>query len=124
MALFGNKPKSAQQKAQWAKTRILLRAVCLVYLIFYVIVPLIRTPQDGEEAIDPVLRIIIIAVFVIVTGVFSVLTILEYLRNRKEGRYEAGAYEDDEGLGETEASAEERNQEDRDQEDRDQDDSG
>jgi len=98
MALFGNKPKSAQQKAQWAKTRLLLRTVCLVYLVFYVIVPLIRTPAEGEEALDPVLRYIIIAVFIIVTGVFSALTGLEYYRNRKAGLYNADAYEDDEGV--------------------------
>jgi len=107
MALFKDKPKTAQQKAQRAKTSLMIRAVALFYLIFFVIVPLIDAEPEDTEGFNPVLRYAIIAFFIIVTAVIGIFTILEYIRNNKAGRYKAEAYKDDEGVEGATENAEE-----------------
>ena len=96
MALFGNKPKTAHQKAQRAKTRIMLRAIALLYVIFYIIIPMIDNRTEEFEAVHPAFRYGVLAFFIIVCVYLSVTTILEYIRNNKAGLYKAEAYTDDE----------------------------
>jgi len=93
MSFFGKKPKTAQQKAQMAKTRIMLRGVALIYIVFFIIVPMIQA-DSGD--MDPLLRYAIIAFFIIASGVLAVLTALEYIRGNKAGRYKEEGYTDDE----------------------------
>jgi flagellar biosynthesis/type III secretory pathway M-ring protein FliF/YscJ len=99
MALFGNKPKTAQQKSQWAKSRLILRGACLVFIVFYVIFPLMNPAPEDADAMNPTLRYIIVAVFIVIVAAFTVLTVLEYFRYKKAGLYEAEGYKDDEGAG-------------------------
>jgi len=99
MSLFGNRPRTAQQKAQWAKTRIMIRGAALVYIVFYVVLPMIRADVEEADAINPTLRIAIIVFFIVVCIALSIGTILEYIRNNKAGLYKAEAYTDDEGAG-------------------------
>ena len=107
MAFFKEKPKTAQQKAQRAKTSLMIRGVAIFYLIFFVIVPLIDSDPEDAASFSPVLRYAIIAFFIIVTAVIGVFTVLEYIRNNKAGRYKAEAYKDDEGIEGMAESAEE-----------------
>ena len=93
MSFFGKKPKTAQQKAQMAKTRIMLRGAALFYVVFFIIVPMIRA-DSGD--MDPVLRYAIIAFFIIACGVLIVLTVMEYMRGQKAGHYNEEGYTDDE----------------------------
>ena len=112
MAFFKDKPRTAHQKAQRAKTSLMIRAVALFYLVFFVIVPLIDNEPEDAASFSPVLRFAIIAFFIIVTAVIAIFTVLEYIRNNKAGRYKAEAYEDDEGVEGVEESAEEDSAED------------
>jgi len=98
MSFFGKKPKSAQQKAQMAKTRIMLRGVALVFLIFYVILPMIDADVEDVESMHPMLRYGILAFFIIACIWLVIATVLEYVRNKKAGLYTADGYEDDEGI--------------------------
>jgi len=107
MAFFKDKPRTAHQKAQRAKTSLMIRAVALFYLIFFVIVPLVDTEPEEAASLNPVVRYAIIAFFIIVTVAIGVFTVLEYIRNNKAGRYKAEAYKDDEGVEVAEESAEE-----------------
>ena len=100
MALFGKKPRSAQQKAQWAKTRIMIRAAALAYIIFYVLIPLINASPEDVESMNPILRWSIVVAFGVVTAALIVQTTLEYIRNQKAGNYKAEAYTDDPELSE------------------------
>ena len=95
MALFKKRPQTAQQKAQKAQMRIVVRLACCAYIIFYVILPLIREPSD-EGGMNPTLKIIIIAAFIAITAVVIVVTVLEVVRNWKAGLYKASSYTDDE----------------------------
>ena len=115
MALFKDKPRTAQQKAQRAKTSLMIRAVALFYLVFFVIVPLFETDPEEAASFNPVLRYAIIAFFIIVTAIITVFTVLEYIRNNKAGRYKAEAYKDDEGVeGATEIAEEDSSDEETD----------
>ena len=98
MSFFGRKPKTAQQKAQMAKTRILLRGLALGFLIYYVIIPMFNPSIEDVEAMHPALRYGILAFFIIASAGLTITTILEYIRNKKAGLYEADAYTDDEGV--------------------------
>ena len=68
---------------------------CCVYLVFYVIIPLIRTSSDENDTMNPALKSAIIAVFIAVTATFFVVTIIEVVRNWKAGNFKATAYTDD-----------------------------
>ena len=123
MALFKDKPKTAQQKAQRAKTSLMIRGVALFYLVFFVIVPLIDSEPEDAASFNPVLRYAIIAFFIIVTAVIAIFTVLEYIRNNKAGRYKAEAYKDDEGVeGATESIEEDSAEDETDEDDEEYDD--
>ena len=98
MSFFGKRPKTAQQKAQMAKTRIMLRAVALGFLVFYVIIPMIDPDIEDVEGMHPMLRYGILAFFIIACLGLAILTIQEFVRSRKAGLYDAAAYKDDEGI--------------------------
>ena len=98
MSFFGKKPKTAQQKAQMAKTRIILRGAALVFLVFYVIVPMINPEIEDVEGMHPALRYGILVFFIAATAALAVVTVLDYFRDKKAGRFEADAYTDDEGI--------------------------
>jgi len=96
MAFFKKRPKTAQQKAQGAQMRILIRFLCCAYIIFYVIIPLMRDVPDGDSSMSPTFRLTVVAVFIAVTAAIIVFTIVEVIRNWKAGLYKATAYTDDE----------------------------
>jgi hypothetical protein len=98
MAVFQRKPKTAGQKAQWEKTRLIVRGAVLVFVFVYIIVPLLGTVPEDESSMSPTVRYIIVAVFTVAVAVLTVITILEYFRYKKSGLYDAAAYKDDEGL--------------------------
>jgi len=125
MALFGKKPRTAQQKAQWAKTRIMIRAAALIYIVVYILVPLINPSPEDVESINPVLRWAIVAAFAIATVAIGIQTTLEFIRNNKAGNYKAEAYTDDPELTEAydaEASDNKGSENDDDEHDDDDDD--
>jgi len=79
---------------------MMLRAVGVLFVVFYVIVPFISmTPEEIEE-ISPVFRYGTIAFFTVACIAISALTIFEHVKNKKTGKYEASAYTDDEVEGE------------------------
>ena len=94
MALFKKRPQTAQQKAQKAQMRIFVRLACCAYIIFYVIIPLIRESSDGG-GMNPTVKTIVIAAFIAITAVIIVVTVLEVIRNWKAGLYKASSYTDD-----------------------------
>ena len=101
MPLFKKRPRTAQQKAQRAQMRIFARLACCAYMVYYVIIPLIRdNPADdsGASGMSPTLRIAIITAFSVITAVLLVLSILEVVKGVKAGEYKATSYSDDEGL--------------------------
>ena len=65
--MFKKKPKSAQQKAQRAQMRILVRLACCGYMIFYVIIPMLRD-SDGDLGMNPTLRTVVIFGFIAITA--------------------------------------------------------
>ena len=117
MSFFGKKSRTAQQKAQWAKTSLLIRVVALGYIIFYVIIPLFQIPPEDAEAMNPVLRYSIAGAFIVATAYLTVQTIITHIRNQKGGLYNADAYKDDEEPGETSESSENSEPEDKEDED-------
>ena len=123
MSFFNKGPRTAAQKAQWAKTGFMLRAIALGYLIFFIVIPMINPEPEDVEGINPTLRYIIVAFFIVACTVLSVLSIRDYLRMKKNGLFTPGGYEDDEGIdtgvSDTEESAVEENDEDDDYEDDD-----
>jgi len=96
MPFFGNKSRTAEQKARAAKTRPMIRVLALFFLIFYVIVPLINAPEEYTDGMSPWVRYAIIAFFIIACIVIGVITALEYVRNKKEGKFDPSSYTDDE----------------------------
>jgi len=116
MSFFGKKSRTAQQKAQWAKTSLLIRVVALGYIIFYVIVPLFQQPAEDAEAMNPAVRYSIAGAFIIATAYLTVQTIITHIRNQKGGLYNADAYKDDEVPGDTSESSEPEDTEDDDYE--------
>lgn len=134
MPFFKQRPRTAQQKAQRTQMRIIVRLACCVYLVFYVIVPMLK-PQAEENTMNPVLRISIVAAFIAAVILIGVLTVREVIINWKAGLYKAAAYKDDpgvwgtagadeigEGEGEGEGDADDEDDEDDDDEDEDGDD--
>jgi len=97
MGFFGKKSRTAHQKAQWEKTRLMLRIVAVFFVVFYVIVPFFNMTPDEIEEVGPIFRYIVIVGFIIACVGISVLTLFEYMKNKKAGKYDASAYTDDEG---------------------------
>jgi len=98
MSFFGKKPRTAQQKAQMAKTNIMLRSVALGYLVFFIIWPLINADPEEMGSMNPAVRWGVIAFFVIACTWLGISTALEYVRNKKAGKYSAEGHTDDEGV--------------------------
>ena len=96
MSLFSSRPKTAHQKAQWAKTRIVLRVIALLYVVFYVIIPMLDPDIEDVEAIHPALRYGILAFFILACAALIVGTIIEYVKGNKSGKFKAESYTDDE----------------------------
>ena len=93
--MFKKKPKTAQQKAQRAQLRIFARLACCAYIVFYVVIPLIReTPE--ENGMNPTLMVFIVSAFIAIVAVIVVLTIIEIHRSHKSGLFKAEGYTDDE----------------------------
>ena len=95
MSLFKKKPKTAQQKAQMTQMRILTRVACCAYIVFYVIVPLLKPSLDGA-VMNPALRIGIAAAFIAAVVAILAVTAKEAMRTWKAGLFKADAYTDDE----------------------------
>lgn len=96
MSIFSNKPRTAAQKAQGEKTRLIFRAAILVLLVFYLVLPLIRAYFDGEDYLPTGWQIAIIIFFVIAIGALSAVTINDYIKGKKSGRFDPEFYKDDE----------------------------
>ena len=94
-SLFKKRPQTAQQKAQRAQTRVFVRLACCAYIIFYIILPLIRNPSE-EDGINHTWKIIVVTAFIAGTAAIIIVTIIEIARNWKAGLYKASAYKDDE----------------------------
>ena len=97
MSIFSAKPRTAQQKAQRAQTRIFIRIACCAYLVYFVIIPLLR-PAVEEDGMSPALRTGVAIAFIAATAFLLIITVRELVVNWKAGLYKAGAYEDDDGL--------------------------
>ena len=97
MSFFSNKPRTAQQKAQGAKMRMMIRLVAIGYLVFYIIVPMIRDAPD-DDSIPMFWRIVIIVFFIAAVSVIGVISAVEFITKQKTGGYKADAYEDDPGI--------------------------
>ena len=74
--------------------RVLARLACCAYLVFYVIIPMLR-PSDGEETMNPSLRVGIAIGFIVVVALITVFTIKEIVQSWKAGLFKADAYSDD-----------------------------
>ena len=94
MSIFRKKSATAQQKAQQAQMRIFIRLACCAYLIYFVIVPLIK-PASEEDAMSPAVRIVAVIAFIIATAAILIFAIRELIVNLKAGMFKASAYEDD-----------------------------
>ena len=94
MSFFGKRPKSAQQKAQRAQFRALAQVLCCIYLIFYVIIPMVESLPD-DDGVSPTLKMILIVVFSIATVLLMFLTVRDFIVNIKTGKYKAEAYTSD-----------------------------
>lgn len=78
--------------------RVFVRLACCVYIVVYVIIPMLR-PPDAEETMSRALRIGIAAAFSAVVAAFVVITIREIIIYWKAGYFKADAYTDDFGIG-------------------------
>jgi len=96
MSFFGKGNKTPQQKAQWAKTRLMLRGAALVYLVVFIIVPMINPETDDIDAMNPMLRYAIIAFFIIASGGLLIVTVLDYIKAKNKGLFEPETYKDEE----------------------------
>ena len=95
MPFFKKKTQTAQQKAQRAQLNIVIRLACCGYLIFYVIIPLIKDRSE-QGNLSPALKIIIIAAFIAITAGIIIMTIIEAVRKWRTGSFKASYYSDDE----------------------------
>ena len=94
MPFFKPKPKSARQKAQRTQMRVAARVACCAYIVFYVIIPMMK-PPTAEETMDPNLRLGIAIAFIVTVAVIMVFTIREIIVYWKAGYFKAEAYTDD-----------------------------
>jgi len=98
MPFFKKRPKTAKQKAQGTQMRILIRLACCAYIVFYVIIPMLR-PTSGEDTMNPTVRVAIAIAFIVIVAVIFALTINETIRTWKAGLFRADAYTDDTAEG-------------------------
>jgi len=98
MSFFKSKPRTAAQKAQQVKSRLMVRGAALAYLIFFIIIPMFRLEPEEAEAMNPTLRYGILAFFILASAALVVLTLLDFIRGRKNGIFSPESYEDDEGV--------------------------
>ena len=73
---------------------VLLRLACCAYLVFYVIVPMLRG-SSAEDGMSPTLKLAIAIAFIVVTAAILVFTAVEFVRNWKAGYNNAASYTDD-----------------------------
>ena len=95
MSFFGKGQKTAQQKAQWAKTRLMLRGAALVYLVVFIVIPMINPETEDIDSMSPMVRYAIIAFFILACGGLAVATIMDYIKGQQKGLFSPEAYEDD-----------------------------
>jgi len=95
MSFFNKGGKTAEQKAQWAKTRLMLRGAVLVYLIFFIVIPMMNPETEDIDQISPAVRYAMVTFFVAACGGLSYITIKDYLNGKKEGRFSPEYYKDD-----------------------------
>ena len=103
MSLFRKRPKTAQQKAQMAKSRIMIRALAIAFLVWYVIIPFINMGPEDIEEVGAVLRYVVIVFFILACVAVAALTIHDYIKDKKAGKFDPASYTDDviEGAEET-----------------------
>jgi len=95
MSFFGKSQKTAQQKAQWAKTRLMIRGAALIYLIVFIIIPMINPETEDIDTMAPAIRYAIITFFVIACAALVVVTIKDYIKGKEKGLFDPESYEDD-----------------------------
>ena len=78
--------------------RILARVACCAYLVFYVIVPMLK-PTVEEDTMSPEWRIGIAIVFIVAVVAIAGVTVREIVINWRAGLFKADAYSDDPGIG-------------------------
>jgi len=98
MGFFLGGPRTAEQKAKSAKSRILFRAAALAFIVFYVIIPMINLEPEAAEEINPALRYLAIVGFSLGAIGVGIVSAREYIKSKKAGLFEASAYTDDEGI--------------------------
>ena len=95
--MFKRRPKTAQQKAQRAQIRIFLRFAVCAYLVYYIIIPMLRD-ESQTEGMNPTFKLVVICLFIAVTAVIVVVSIFEIIANLRAGVYKPSAYTDDEDV--------------------------
>ena len=98
MALFKSRPRTAQQKAQRTQMRVLARVACCAYIVFYVVVPMLKEPA-GDDSMQPAMRVGIAVAFIVAVAVIAAFTVREIVLNWKAGFFKAEAYTDDPEIG-------------------------
>jgi len=98
MGFFSGGPKTAEQKAKGAKSRILFRIAAIAFLVFYVIIPMINPDPEVAEEINPTFRYLAIVGFSLAVIGVGIVTAREYIKSKKAGLFDSSAYTDDEGI--------------------------
>lgn len=90
--MFGsNKNRTPKQKAERAQLGIVARLAGCGYLI-YIMVKILRTPSDTTP---PVFKTVIAIVMLVLSIFVIILTLKEFVRGLKIGRYKASTYEEE-----------------------------
>ena len=98
MSFFKPRPRTAQQKAQTAKTRLMFRGVAIIFIVFYVIVPMLNSESELAQEVSATVRYLTAAGFSLAVIGLGTVTVLEYFKSKKAGLFDAKAYTDDEGV--------------------------
>lgn len=77
--------------------QILVRLACCAYIIFYVIVPMLK-PTADTDAMSPTARVAVAVAFIAAVVLIIAITVREVIKNWKAGLYKADAYKDDPGV--------------------------
>ena len=91
--------------------RIVARVACCAYIIFYVVVPMLRTPA-GEDSMNPRLKLGFAIGFIVIVAAIVIATTREVITNWKAGYFKADAYDDDPGIAGADEDEEETGVED------------